>query len=63
MDFATIKLVAGETGYSPAALRQKIYRNELIEGEHWVKAPDGRTLISRSAFSSWINSNTNKADQ
>ena len=60
MDQVTIHKLAECSGYSVHALRGKVKRKQLIEGKHFVKAPDGRLMFSKAAFASWVNSNTNK---
>lgn len=43
-------------GYSPEALRGKINRGQLAQGDHWRKAPDGRLLIHVERFNRWLES-------
>lgn len=43
-------------GYSPEAFRGKINRRQLIQGQHWRKAPDNKLLINLKAFNEWLQS-------
>jgi hypothetical protein len=54
----TIEKFSAESGYTPDAVRSKIKRGDWLEGEIWVKAPDGRILISTEAFEKWVTSHS-----
>jgi hypothetical protein len=41
----TIEKFSAESGYTPDALRSKIKRGDWLEGQVWIKAPDGGILI------------------
>ena len=43
------------TGYSPAAVDKKRRDGVWLEGEVWVKAKDGRVLISLEGYEAWVN--------
>lgn len=45
------------TGYTVKAQERKREEGVWIEGEHWVKAPDGRVLMSILGFNKWAASN------
>lgn len=54
MNFVTIQKHAELTGYTLAALRQKIQRGDFIEGVHYIKSPDGRVHINVGAYEKWL---------
>jgi len=51
--YVTIKHAAMITGYSQIAIRRKIEDGKWLEGREWVKAPDGRVLISMRGYERW----------
>jgi hypothetical protein len=53
-EWVTLQVTADTTGYSVAALRGKIRREQLIKGTHWRRAPDGRIIINASNFNDWL---------
>jgi len=59
-DYVTLEKHKEETGYTPAAMRSKIARGDLIEGVHYVKAPDGRININIKEWNKWIMSSNTK---
>ena len=54
--WVTIDRFSEMSGYTPDAVRSKIKRGDWLEGHMWVKAPDGRILISTEAFEQWATS-------
>lgn len=52
----TLKKLSEITGYSQGALRQKIYRGELVKGKHYIHGPDGRVHIIVSEWNQWVRS-------
>jgi len=42
------------TGYTIKAMQRKIERGEWVEGKVWIRAPDGRVLISIPDFEKWV---------
>jgi hypothetical protein len=52
----TIEKFSAESGYTPDAVRSKIKRGDWLEGEVWIKAPDGRILIDCEGYESWVTS-------
>jgi hypothetical protein len=52
--YVTIKRFAELSGYSEAAVRQKIHTGVWLIDHVWVKAPDGRILIDIQAFERWV---------
>ena len=54
--YKTIKQAAAETGYSEHAIRSKIRDGIWGEGLVWIKAPDGRILISIQGYNTWVES-------
>lgn len=46
-------VAAAITGYTVKAIARKIERGEWLEGREWVKAPDGRRLISMKGYRQW----------
>jgi hypothetical protein len=49
-----LPLATAMTGYTVKAMRRKIERGEWIEGRVWIRAPDGRILISIAGFEKWV---------
>jgi hypothetical protein len=54
--FITIDKFAEATGYSADAVRSKIKRGDWLEGQVFVKAPDGRILIDQEGYLRWATS-------
>ena len=54
--WVTIKKFSEESGYTPDAIRSKIKRGDWLEGQVWVKAPDGRILIHKEGYEAWATS-------
>ena len=52
----TIEKFSTESGYTPDAVRSKIKRGDWLEGEVWIKAPDGRVLIDTEGYEQWATS-------
>jgi hypothetical protein len=52
--YVLLPLATTITGYTVKAMQRKIERGEWIEGKVWIRAPDGRILISVSGFESWV---------
>lgn len=53
-EWVTLKKVAEETGYTVAAIRNKIQRGQLYENVHWRKAQDGRIMIHVASFNDYL---------
>jgi hypothetical protein len=53
-DYVTIKVHAATTGYSERAIERKIQDGVWLENDVWVKAPDGRRLISKKGYNRWV---------
>jgi hypothetical protein len=53
MKWVTIKKAAELTGYSPKAIEHKRENGTWLEGAIWIKAPDGRILISTEGIEAW----------
>jgi hypothetical protein len=49
----TIKKFSVESGYTPDAIRSKIKRGDWLQGQVWIKAPDGRILINIEGYEAW----------
>ena len=49
-----IAKAAAETGYTEHAVRAKIADGTWPEGEVWIRAPDGRILISVEGYHKWV---------
>ena len=45
------------TGYTVDAINAKIKRGQWLQGELWVKAPDGRILIDLVGYTEWAAGN------
>lgn len=52
--YVVIEKAAEITGYTRRAIEEKIARGVWLEGREWVKAPDGRRLISLKGFQQWV---------
>src|SRR3989442_475748 len=52
----TIEKFSAESGFTPDAVRSKIKRGDWLEGQVWIKAPDGRILIDTEGFEKWVTS-------
>jgi hypothetical protein len=52
--YVLIPKAAELTGYSPKAIERKIERGQWREGLEWVKAPDGRRMISMEGVRKWV---------
>lgn len=59
--FVTIPKFAADSGYTKGAIRTKIRDGVWREGEVWVKAPDGRVLISVEGYNEWVASGSTTA--
>src|SRR5712671_1207829 len=51
--YQTISKFSIESGYTEWAIRGKIRDGVWLEGRVWVKAPDGRILISIEGYNLW----------
>jgi hypothetical protein len=54
----TIDRFCQESGYSPDAVRSKIKRGDWLEGNQYIKAPDGRILIDTLGYERWASGET-----
>lgn len=52
--YVTISKFSAESGYTENAIRSKIRDRIWVEGDVWVKAPDGRILIDVIGFERWV---------
>lgn len=50
----TIEKFSAESGYTADAIRSKIKRGDWLEGQVFVKAPDGRILVSTEGYEAWV---------
>lgn len=50
----TIPKFSADSGYTEKAIRRKIESGAWLEGDIWVKAPDGRILIDREGYEAWL---------
>jgi hypothetical protein len=53
MKWVTIKKAAELSGYSVKAIEAKRADGTWLEGVVWIKAPDGRILISPEGIDAW----------
>ena len=53
MKWVTTKKAAELSGYSEKAIERKRQEGVWLEGIIWIKAPDGRILISPDAIDEW----------
>jgi hypothetical protein len=56
LPYVTIRKFAAESGYTEEAIRAKIKSGIWLQDQVWVKAPDGRILISIEGFYEWVDS-------
>lgn len=54
----TIEKFSRESGYTPDAVRSKIKRGDWLEGNVWIKAPDGRILIDTEGYEQWVTTSS-----
>lgn len=54
-NYVTIAKAAFETGYTVQAIKAKIRDGVWRENYEWVKARDGRILISIEGYNLWAN--------
>ncbi len=54
VNWVTIKRFSELSGYTKKAIELKVERGVWLKDHHWVKAPDGRILISIKAVEAWI---------
>ena len=52
--YVLLPLATSITGYTVKAMQRKIERGEWIKGKVWLRAPDGRILISVTGFETWV---------
>jgi len=60
LPYITIKKFSEESYYTVEAIESKIKRNDWVEGQEYVKAPDRRNLISREGYAKWVESGCTK---
>jgi hypothetical protein len=53
MKWVTIKKAAELSGYSETAIRRKREEGVWLQGDIWIKTPDGRILISIEGIEGW----------
>ena len=53
MGWRKLKKHCLDTGYTEDAIYSKIKRGDLPQGIVWIKAPDGKILISEEGFEKW----------
>jgi hypothetical protein len=53
MQWVTIKKAAELSGYTEKAIEAKRADGTWLEGVAWIKAPDGRILISIEGYNAW----------
>ena len=56
LPYITIKKFSEESLYTVEAIESKIKRNDWVEGQEYIKAPDHRNLISREGYAKWVES-------
>jgi len=54
IDHVTIGKFSEHSGYTEDAINTKIKRGVWLEDSVWIKAPDGRRLISIEGYESWV---------
>lgn len=54
MIYVTIPKASEITGYTQAAIKQKVARGVWVKGREWRKASNGRRLIDVPAVAAWV---------
>ena len=54
VNWFTIRRFSEESGYTENAIRTKIKDGVWLESQDWIKAPDGRVLISVDGYHQWV---------
>lgn len=52
--YVLIPRAAELTGYTRRAIEEKIAKGVWLEGREWLKAPDGRRMISIRGYEQWV---------
>lgn len=52
--YVTQEVAAVITGYSVKAIIRKRQEGHWIEGREWIRAPDGKPLISIEGYRRWV---------
>lgn len=52
--YFTVRKFSELSGYSENAIRAKIQEGVWMEGKVFLRAPDGRILISKEGYESWV---------
>ena len=60
--YMVLSLWSEKTGYSKHAFHGKKNAGIWVEGEHWVKSPDGKIQVDWRAIEEWIESNYEQND-
>jgi hypothetical protein len=53
VDLVTIGKLAELCGYTEDAVRSKIDKGVWLQGKVWLRAPDGRILVSLRGYQAW----------
>ena len=61
VQFVTVAKFSAESGYTEDAIRTKIQDGVWPEGDVWIKAPDGRTLINIEGYNEWATRGSTRA--
>jgi hypothetical protein len=59
--FVTIKLFAALSGYSEKACWRKIEDGVWLDGQEYVRAPDGRVLMCIPGYERWVRTDRHHA--
>lgn len=54
--YVTQEVASMATGYSVKAIERKREEGVWVEGREWIRAPDGKPLISIEGFNKWAES-------
>lgn len=58
--YVRIQKFSEETGYTQKAVRCKIDQGVWLEGQHYVRAPDGTIHLEMGAYYAWLESQERK---
>jgi len=59
--YVTIERAEVLTGYTKKAIRRKIEDGKWLEGQLWIRAPDGHILIDMEGYCRWARGELNAA--
>lgn len=52
--YVKLPLFEALTGYTEKAVRRKIEEGHWLEGQEYVRAPDGHVLVNMDGYYKWV---------